>query len=193
MTEHSNEETLAAEQAVNSIQPNTPSYEEVLFYERKPAGFWVRFWAYVIDLLVVFAVTSILIKPVFALLGLETSSTSWYAPYAILSAIIFYGYFVLMTKFFRQTVGKMIMGIRVVSLKTDDLSWGTLLFREWIGRFISTTILPLYWIVGFTPLKQGIHDFIADTTVIHEESYRKRTMLQKRKAEGSELHETEAF
>lgn len=191
MTEQNNEELREVQ--VETKQPAEPSYEEVLFYERKPAGFWVRFWAYVIDLLVIFAVTSILIKPIFALLGLETEETIWYAPYAILSALVFYGYFVLMTKFFGQTVGKMIMGIRVVSLKTDQLSWSTLLFREWIGRFINATILPLYWIVGFTPLKQGVHDFIADTTVIHEESYRKQTLMQKRQADGSELQETRAF
>lgn len=191
MTEQNNEELREVQ--VETKQPAEPSYEEVLFYERKPAGFWVRFWAYVIDLLVIFAVTSILIKPIFALLGLETEETIWYAPYAILSALVFYGYFVLMTKFFGQTVGKMIMGIRVVSLKTDQLSWSTLLFREWIGRFINATILPLYWIVGFTPLKQGVHDFIADTTVIHEESYRKQTLMQKRQTDGSELQETRAF
>lgn len=192
MTDHEKNEP-AAEVQVAPHRPETPSYEEVLFYERKPAGFWVRFWAYLIDLLVIAAVTSILIKPVFALLGLETSGVTWYAPYAILSAVVFYGYFVLMTKFFRQTIGKMIMGIRVVSLKSDDLSWVTLLFREWIGRFLSVTIWPLYWIVGFTPLKQGVHDYIADTTVVHEESFRKNKLVQKKRQDGSGLHETGAF
>lgn len=94
-----------------------------------------------------------------------------------------------MTKFFGQTVGKMILGLRVISLKEDKLTWGTLLFREWIGRFISTTILPLYWIVGFTALKQGVHDFVADTTVIHESSYRKQKTIQKIKTERSELQD----
>ena len=191
MTDHETNET-AAEVQVASHRPETPSYEEVLFYERKPAGFWVRFWAYLIDLLIITALTSILIKPAFALMGLETTETSWYAPFAIMSAIVFYGYFVLMTKFFRQTVGKMIMGIRVVSLKSNHLSWTTLLFREWIGRFLSVTIWPLYWIVGFTPLKQGVHDFIADTTVVHEESFRKNNVVKKR-TDGSGLHETSAF
>lgn len=180
MTDHINNETQTAAH-VQDVRPDTPSYEEVLFYERKPAGFWVRFWAYLIDLLVIAAATSIVAKPIFLLLGIETSDSVWYAPYAIVSAIIFYAYFVLMTKYLGQTVGKMIMGIRVVSLKTDTMSWSTLLFREWIGRFISVTILPLYWIVGFTPLKQGVHDFIADTTVVHEQSYRKRQMLQKKR------------
>ncbi len=190
MTDH--ETTKTDEMDVTPYQPKTPSYEEVLIYERKPAGFWVRFWAYVIDLLVVAGLTSILAKPAFALLGIETTGP-WYAPYAIVSAVIFYGYFIVMTKIFGQTIGKMVMGIRVVSLKSDKLSLMTLLFREWIGRFISVTILPLYWIVGFTPLKQGIHDYIADTTVVHEEAFRKNKIVKKKSEEGSELQETRAF
>src|SRR5690606_30239281 len=113
MTDHETNEK-AAEVQVAPHSSEMPSYEEDLFYERKTEGFWVRFWAYLIDLLIITALTSILIKPAFALMGLETTETSWYAPFAIMSAIVFYGYFVLMTKFFRQTVGKMIMGIRVV-------------------------------------------------------------------------------
>lgn len=174
-------------------QPRDKKYEQVMLYERKPAGFWVRFWAYLIDLLVISAVTSILLKPVFALLGIDIATNNWYAPFAILSAILFYSYFVLMTKFFGQTIGKMIFAIKVVSLKKDTLDWSTLLFREWIGRFISVTILPLYFIVGFTPIKQGIHDFFADTTVVHEQSYRKRKMMQKVRSDGSELQEDSAF
>jgi uncharacterized RDD family membrane protein YckC len=192
MTNHSNDETHAAT-PIQKDRPELQNYEEVMFYERKPAGFWMRFWAYLIDLLLISAVTSILVKPIFLLIGLETTETVWYAPYAIISAVFFYAYFVLMTKFFGQTVGKMILGLRVISLKEDHLSWGTLLFREWIGRFISVTILPLYWIVGFTKLKQGIHDFVADTTVIHEQTYRKQIEFQKKRTEGSELQEAETF
>lgn len=186
MADHINKASLAVGRTSGSEQ----KYEEVLFYEHMPAGFWVRFWAYLIDLIVVASVTSIIVKPVFLLMGADTSTGSWYAPYAIVTAVVFYSYFVLMTKFFGQTVGKMIMGLRVISLKDDKLTWGTLLFREWVGRFISTTILPLYWIVGFTRLKQGVHDFVADTTVIHENSYRKEKVIQKVSAERSELQES---
>ncbi|MFD1030385.1 RDD family protein [Metaplanococcus flavidus] len=174
-------------------RPDELQYEEVMFYERKPAGFWIRFWAYLIDLLVISAATSILVKPVFTLLGIDTGNVPWYAPFAILSAILFYAYFVLMTKFLGQTLGKMIFAIRVVSLQKDTLDWGTLLFREWIGRFISVTVLPLYFIVGFTPLKQGVHDYFADTTVVHEQSFRKRRMMQKIRREGSGLQEKSVF
>lgn len=192
MTNHFNDETHAAEKAQNN-RPDVPEYKEVMVYERQPAGFWVRFWAYLIDVLLIASVTSILLKPIFLLIGLEATDTVWYAPYTIISAVFFYAYFVLMTKFLGQTVGKMIFGLRVVSLKEDKLSWGTLLFREWIGRFISVTILPLYWIVGFTKLKQGIHDFVADTTVVHEQTYRKRILFEKKRSEGSELQEAETF
>lgn len=182
-----------AHEASGNLQSADKQYEEVMFYERKPAGFWIRFWAYLIDLLVISGVTSILLKPIFALIGLSVDSTNWYAPFAILSALLFYTYFVFMTKFFSQTVGKMIFAIKVISLKKDSLDWGTLLFREWIGRLISVTILPLYFIVGFTPLKQGVHDFFADTTVVHEQSYRKRKMMQKVRDNGSGLQEESAF
>lgn len=188
MTDHVNTDLEPQPAATPPVRPA----DNVLFYERRPAGFWMRFWAYLIDILVISAVSSIVILPLFALFGWETSGSAWYAPYAILTATVFYGYFVLMTKFFAQTVGKMIFGLRVISLKTEALPWSTLLFREWIGRFISVTILPLYWIVGFTPLKQGVHDFIADTTVVHEESYRKREMARTR-LEGSRLHESESI
>lgn len=188
MTDHVNiDPTTAAAPA-----PAAPESGKVQFYERKPAGFWIRFWAYLVDIAVIGAVSSIMVRPLFTLFGWETSGSSWYAPYAILTALVFYGYFVLMTRFFAQTVGKMIFGLRVVSLKDDRLNWPALLFREWIGRFFSVTILPLYWIVGFTPLKQGVHDFIADTTVVHEESYRKREMARQR-LEGSRLQESESI
>lgn len=192
MADNINPEKPAHIEDVNS-QPVQKQYEEVMFYERKPAGFWIRFWAYLIDLLVISGVTSILLKPVFTLFGISVDSSDWYAPFAILSAVLFYTYFVLMTKFFSQTIGKMIFAIKVVPLKNDKLDWGTLLFREWIGRLISVTILPLYFIVGFTPLKQGVHDFFADTTVVHEQSYRKRKMMRKVRDNGSGLQEESAF
>lgn len=189
MTEHMNNGHAGEAGETASVQAAQPRFEEVRFYEHKPAGFWVRFWAYIIDLLVISSVTGILVNPFFYLAGWEVNGGTWYAPIAILSSIVFYAYFVLMTKFFRQTVGKMILGIRVTHLKSDSLSWGTVLFREWIGRFFSATIWPLYWIVGFTKNKQGVHDFIADTTVIHEQSYRKVEHIRKTRSDGSQLQE----
>lgn len=165
--------------------------EEMDEFILKPAGFWIRFWAYLIDLVVISSISGIIIIPVFRLLNWDVQGTTWYAPIGILTSLIFYLYFILMTKFFKQTVGKMIVGIRVVSLKQEELTLSTILFREWIGRFFSATIWPLYWIIGFTPHKQGIHDFIADTKVVHEQAYEKKTIKNYKRIESSsELPET---
>ena len=131
------------------------------------AGFWMRFWAYLIDLVVIGSIGRIVLKPVLRIMGVEDSS-SFFSPLAIGSAILFYLYFVLMTKYLGQTLGKMALGLKVISLKEARLSWGTVIFRELIGRFINRTILLLYILVGFLPKHQGLHDIFADTAVIHE-------------------------
>ncbi|WP_449621489.1 RDD family protein [Robertmurraya sp. Marseille-Q9965] len=134
----------------------------------KYAGFWMRFWAYLLDLVVIGSVNRLLINPTFRALDLDLSAFSIFAPVTIATAITFYAYFVLMTKYFGQTLGKMVFGLKVVPLKGNRLSWGTILFREWIGRFISTTVWISYAIVAFLPKKQGLHDLFSDTSVVHE-------------------------
>ncbi|MDN3018222.1 RDD family protein [Paenibacillus sp. BSR1-1] len=133
------------------------------------AGFWMRFWAYLLDLIVIGSIGRILIKPVFRVLDLSLSEWNMFAPISIASAVIFYLYFMLMTKYFDQTLGKMVFGLKVIELNKEKLTWGTILFREWIGRFISATTIVGYLIVAFLPKKQGIHDLFTDTSVIHVE------------------------
>ncbi|WP_462411310.1 RDD family protein [Neobacillus sp. Marseille-QA0830] len=133
------------------------------------AGFWMRFWAYLLDLIVIGSIERILVNPLFRMLDISLSEFNMFAPVSIASAVIFYLYFVLMTKFFHQTLGKMVFGIKVVDLRHEKLTWGTVLFREWIGRFISATVVIGYMIVAFLPKKQGLHDLFTDTTVVHME------------------------
>ncbi len=133
------------------------------------AGFWMRFWAYLLDLLVIASINGMFIRPIFRAADLSLTTTGVFTPINIACAIVFYSYFVLMTKKFGQTLGKMVFGLKVVSLDEEQLSWGKIIFREWIGRYISATFIFLYVIAAFTPKKQAIHDFIADTTVVHEQ------------------------
>lgn len=164
-------------------------------YEHKAAGFWIRFWAYIIDVLILSSIGMLLIKPVFRLFSLDIHDPVWYAPFTIITAVIFYAYFVLMTKFCSQTVGKMILGIRVITKDGGTLTWSTVLFREWIGRLIS--VIPLnipYLVVAFTPKKQAIHDFIADTLVVHETIYDKREKVEyENTSSAKELQEQNVF
>ena len=136
--------------------------------EWKYAGFWMRFWAYLADLVIIGSINRILIYPVLRVLDIPLHDGGIFSTVNICTAVIFYLYFVLMTKYFKQTLGKMIFGLKVVALQKDKLTWSTILFREWIGRFISGSILLLYVIIAFLPKKQGLHDLFADTTVIYD-------------------------
>ena len=133
------------------------------------AGFWMRFWAYLIDLIVIGSLSRLFINPIFRLLDISMADTGFLSPYVIVDSIVFFGYFVLTTKFLTQTLGKMIMGLRVVTLNGEPLDWKTLIFREWIGRYISAVMMLGYIVIAFNPKKQGFHDMFSDTVVVLEE------------------------
>lgn len=140
-------------------------------HERRPAGFWMRFWAYLTDLLVVACLNGLLLIPLkFINEGAPITMGIWTLA-GIISTIVLYLYFLLMTKFYGQTLGKMIFGLKVVRKDFKALEWSDLLFREVVGRFLYRVIgvlTLLYIVVAFDPNKQGIHDMIGDTYVIHE-------------------------
>ena len=167
---------LPEDVALVSNQPTVPTKEP--HYQLKTAGFWVRFWAFLIDSLVISAIIGISINPLFYVMDWSLADSTWYAPISIISAIMYYLYFVLMTKFLGQTLGKMVFGLRVISAKHETLSWSDVLFREWIGRFISNVIMLLYVLVAFLPDNQSLHDYFADTRVVHENIYVEKEIKQ---------------
>ncbi|MGE7914666.1 RDD family protein [Lysinibacillus xylanilyticus] len=169
------------------VMQGSPSMENALLidkpitnenYALKTAGFWIRFWAFLLDGFIITAVIGILVNPIFYIMDWSLSETVWYAPISIISAIFYYSYFVLMTKFFGQTLGKMIFGLRVISLKHEKLTWSDVLFRDWIGRIINNIFMPLYILIVILPNNQGLHDYFADTTVVHEKVYIEKNVVQ---------------
>lgn len=154
MTEHNTE-------YVGRFEGDKPTY----------AGFWMRFWAYTVDLIIVFCINGIVLTPFkFINNGLEWTVGYWTVA-GIVSVVVLYLYFLLMTKYYEQTLGKMIFGLKVVRKDFQPLGWNDLIFREIVGRFfyrVLTITGILYIIVAFDDRKRGIHDMIADTRVIHE-------------------------
>ncbi|WP_252502619.1 RDD family protein [Sporosarcina sp. Marseille-Q4943] len=189
MTDH-----IEDNQSMRDIpKPNRLPEYEIVRTERfipKFAGFWTRFWAYVIDLLIVSSISGIFIKPVFRVLDIKISNPSFllFSPYKVTLLILFLGYFALMTKVAGQTVGKMILGIKVVRQDGGELTWGTILFREVIGRFISKLLTIPYLLVVFMPKKESLHDLFADTYVIHEQSFEREVIETRQERKGEELH-----
>ncbi|UOE93451.1 RDD family protein [Alkalihalobacillus sp. LMS39] len=139
---------------------------EVLNY----AGFWLRFWAFFIDGIVVFSLNGILVYPILRLTGFIHQEIWVFTVLGIMTTVVSFVYFTVMTKFFQQTIGKMILGVKVMS-EQGPLTWQTVIFREVIGRYIHQAFFILqflYLFVAFSPKKQGVHDHFADTVVIIE-------------------------
>lgn len=150
---------LTAENAMMEIASDPNRY----------AGFWMRFWAYIIDLLVVSSINGILLTPFKFINDGEVVHVGFWTLTGIIATITFYLYFLLMTKKFGQTLGKMILGIKVIREDNQPLQWSDLFFREVIGRFIHRVfsfLAVLYIVVAFTKEKQGIHDMIGNTRVV---------------------------
>lgn len=133
------------------------------------AGFWIRAFAFVIDLLCINAITTVVLDVTFGWIGFERSA-DFFSVYGLLSLVIYLAYFTLLTKLNRgQTVGKMIFGIRVICLTEKKLTWKTVLIRETFARFILQFNPLLY--LGYVPTiftrkKQHVADYFADTSVV---------------------------
>lgn len=166
---------MIEEQHSEQYSQLTENHPETLF-QPKLAGFWVRFWAYTIDLIVIASIGGLVFKPIFRVFDISVSNPSFlfFSTYKVTMLIVLLLYFLLMTKYLQQTVGKMILGIKVVNQKDAPLTWSDLLFREVIGRFISKLLVFPYLLVAFTTKKEALHDIFADTYVVHESVYEKK-------------------
>src|SRR5699024_9889338 len=134
-------------------------YAEASFpTQRRYAGFWMRFWAYIVHLIIVFSLNGILLSPLRFIYEGEPIEADIWTISGILGTIILYVYFVWMTKWKGQTIGKMIFGLKVIHKEEKPLRWSDLIFREVIGRFfyrVFWIINLLYLVVAFDRKKQG--------------------------------------
>lgn len=133
-------------------------------------GFWLRFFAYLIDLLVINSINRLVIRPLF-IIGELPMSGDTFSLFTLSKLTIFLLYFVLITKLTNgQTIGKIIFGLRVVCFKEENLSWKTVIVREGFGRYILKTISILYLSILFTKRNQHIIDLFSDTSVVLEKT-----------------------
>ncbi len=76
-------------------------------------------------------------------------------------------YFIFLTYFYQATLGKKLLGLKVITADNKRLTFLTVILREVIGKFISTLVILLgfVWII-FDKERQGWHDKIANTLVV---------------------------
>ena len=133
--------------------------------EGRPAGFWIRALAALLDFLVF-----LLVQFSFGLIGgrvwgPDVASTPTFRPIVVLFTFVFAGaYSTLLLALGGQTIGKMLVGVRVV-VGEEPPSIGAALLR-FIGYFASLGTLTLgYVMAGLRQDKRALHDLIAGTRV----------------------------
>ena len=143
------------------------------------AGFWLRFVAYVIDIVVIWIVAIPIYLLLGAAFGLSMSSIARDPNGMLLgsslgSLVLFEGcailglwlYFAIMeSSAWQGTVGKKILGLRVTDLGGNRISFGRATGR-FFGKLLSNLTFAIgYIMAGFTAKKQALHDMIAGCLV----------------------------
>jgi len=152
-------------------EPPEPREEEVLEFDL--AGFTRRAMAFLIDLAILFGTTALTLA-----LGLFLADTDLDIKsdgfmnliIVIYLALLFVGstYFVFLQGFGGRTIGKMILGIRII--RDDGESIGLReAFIRWVGYFISIlfVFIGFVWAL-FDSRCQTWHDKFAGTYVVRE-------------------------
>ena len=139
-------------------------------YKHAYASFGLRSFAFIVDMIIVGAITNIivglkLVSPGASVYNVQISK--------ILSGLVTVAYFTITSLITNgQSLGKIMTGLRVVSLSSDKLSLSQILIRETCGRYIQNKVFLLYILPIFTPKNQGLIDFFVDTAVVKDEAVR---------------------
>lgn len=146
--------------------------------ENEYAGFGIRFAARIVDSIIVFGAQILLIIGLAMIANLSGFQD---AEPGILKTIVittisllmllvwFLGahlYYIVLHKKRGQTIGKKLLGVKVIRTNGEMLRWRDAVLRQ-IGELISTFALLLGYIwIAIDEKKQGWHDKIASTYVV---------------------------
>lgn len=155
--------------SVNKIRQ--PQYSE---NPGKPAGFWIRVTAALIDRLTAILISMVAIIAIYHHLSLNDFVVNliWYA-YSTIFIIIF----TCMSQF-KGSLGHYILGIQVVRPDGERIGIIRSLIR-YFAEGISQLILGIgYLMIPFTAHKRALHDFICDTRVVYRQSANQHVLIE---------------
>ena len=145
------------------------------------AGFWIRFVAYVIDIIVLAigcgAVQRVLVGSMFGVprfdpgTGFDIAVLAPLIGVSILIQLIgsacYEGFFIAKLG---ATPGKMVIGAKVVCADGSAVSLGRA-FGRYFAKILSGMVLCIGFImIGFDSQKRGLHDLICETRVVKSRS-----------------------
>jgi uncharacterized RDD family membrane protein YckC len=133
------------------------------------AGFWIRVLAFLIDAIVIGMIVSALTVGRAGVVTWDhwVELATWRNFVDTAASFV---YFTVLWSAITggQTLGMRLLNLRVVDADGQPISYGTAVLR-WIGMLISAAVILLGFIwVAFDARKQGWHDKIASTYVIHD-------------------------
>lgn len=143
--------------------------EEPLY---RPAHFWIRAAAYLIDITI--AALGIIILN-FAFIPGEGFLAEYLSKKVLFTMtwidladyMLIAGYFSLTTWYFGATLGKKLLGLQVISTENRVLAFWEVLYREVPGRFLSTITVAGYFMATGNRKHQALHDMLSDTQVVY--------------------------
>ena len=131
------------------------------------AGFWVRFTAISIDLIITWVAVKLAVA--------VSIHAGAYIPFEFTFALSFLVYSAILVGWRGRTIGKALCGLVVQSSKGSPAGYFRALFRETICKLLSAVVLFLGFIwIAFSRKKRGWHDYIAATTVVQKTKSHKR-------------------
>jgi uncharacterized RDD family membrane protein YckC len=141
----------------------------------RPAGFWIRFIATIIDGVVIAIPTAIIGGIMGMVMSLVFHAGSVPLPFLIFSqgismaigvliSLSYYTYFYQSTG---STLGKKVFQLKVVDATTGNLlTFKQVFLREFVGKILSSlTFMIGYIMAGLRSDKRALHDLVADTRV----------------------------
>ncbi|MEO7296965.1 MAG: RDD family protein [Verrucomicrobiota bacterium] len=147
----------------------------------EPVGFWPRLGATVVDRILLYLVFFAIARMMGWPMNLRSEQTAnvhrfedlipllaVLAKQAGVSLTIHMIYEVLMTGKFGATLGKMIIGARIVRLDNSKLGYKYAFYR-FLGKILSDLIFYIgYIFIAFREDKRALHDLLAKTRVIYK-------------------------
>ena len=139
---------LPSPSGIESINETTSTINPL---KQRFAGFGVRFLAEIIDLIPFLFLSQFL--PTYSL------------------PFLYFTYKIVMLRLYSASVGKIIVGVKVISDDGKPLSTLQIILRELLGKILSQLFFYAgYIMVAFTRNKQGLHDMIASTYVVYRKN-----------------------
>ncbi|OPY30028.1 MAG: RDD family protein [Methanocella sp. PtaU1.Bin125] len=179
----------SARASISSPRETAESFMKSYADTLRRAGFWSRLVAFVIDNLAIFALSMIVMAPLFGLMLLmgmpmqdEAANQAWFDSLSLTGAVTFgivafaaavsvmvviFGYYIVLEGHFGYTPGKYVMGLRVLQTDGTKIGYKEAILRN-LSKYINNLIVidTLIMLVFFYREKQRGFDRIANTMVV---------------------------